>query len=155
MAKEKQQEEIKKAVEQAVAQKELEWRGILEQAQEVAVEAQENAMKKIQEAEEKEVEREAERVTERMEKEQEVLEKKLAVEREKAEFEAERRQWRKAHSISRETMAGLLWQIRDRAREKARMAVVDREEGEEAWYERAEAWCEGWMEGRAESEQEE
>ena len=148
MAKEKRQEEIKKAVEQAVARKELEWRGKIE-------EAQENARKKIEEAEKKEVEREAARVMERMEKEAEVLEEKMAVEREKAEFEAERRQWREAHSISRETMAGHLWQIRDRAREFARMAVVDRADGEEAWYERAEAWCEGWLEGKTEREQEE
>ena len=160
--KKKAEKESTRMVEETVKRADEESRRRLEETVQKAVaKVEEECKRKIEDAEEKEVEREAARITERAKWEDEMYWREREVERTRMEWEdwvkhmeAVAKQLAEQEEAVVRMRGGQMWQIRERARVKAR--VAEEQWGEERrWYEMVEAYVEGWMEGKAEREQEE
>ena len=111
---------------------------------------EEECKRRIGEAETQEGEREAARILEKDDKEAEMAQR----ERKVKDKEAEAAQRERGLSRIVVRAGGDAEAIRERARKWAR--VVEEEWGEnEEWYKKNDAWCAGWVEGKAEREERE
>ena len=110
---------------------------------------EEECKRRIGEAETQEGEREAARILEKDDKEAEMAQR----ERKVKDKEAEVAQRERELSSFVVRAGGDAEAMREKARKLARM--VEKEWENEEWYKKNDAWCAGWVEGKAEREERE